>query len=48
MLIDDPNRKLLSVDLLLTYRCTSECSHCYVSSEVLPIVKTKNRVVYGV
>ena len=32
MLIDDPNRKLLSVDLLLTYRCTSECSHCYVSS----------------
>jgi hypothetical protein len=30
--IGDPNRKLYGVNLLLTYRCTSECSHCFASS----------------
>ena len=29
--VGDLSRKLYGVNLLLTYRCTSECSHCFVS-----------------
>ena len=28
----DPDRKIPSINLLLTYRCTAECSHCFASS----------------
>ena len=31
-LINHPKRKLQWVNLLLTYRCTAECSHCFTSS----------------
>lgn len=31
-LIGDPNSKLQWVNLLLTYKCTAECSHCFTSS----------------
>jgi len=31
-LIGDPNPKLQWVNLLFTYRCTAECSHCFTSS----------------
>jgi MoaA/NifB/PqqE/SkfB family radical SAM enzyme len=30
--IDDPNPKIPGISLLLTYRCTAECSHCFTSS----------------
>ena len=30
--IGDPDRKIPSINLLLTYRCTAECSHCFASS----------------
>jgi len=30
--IDNPERKIPGISLLLTYRCTSECSHCFASS----------------
>jgi len=32
ILISDPNPKLQWVNLLLTYKCTAECSHCFTSS----------------